>query len=155
MKDFVSKARLSLPLLAVLVAALISGCGGDDDSTTTATVSKAQFVKEADAICKKTELEQEKLVNKYYVRLNPNELKAKGEKLVRLAALPPLQTQAEELSELPLPEQGEKEAKAYMKAFEAGLQEAEEDPKSLLEGKAFADAEAQAAKVGFKVCLGA
>ena len=53
--------KASLAVLAVLVAlaALVAGCGDGDDSDTTATLTKAEFIKQGDRICEKAEEQSE------------------------------------------------------------------------------------------------
>jgi hypothetical protein len=141
---------------ASVIVLLIVGCGGgggsvSNVSTTSAIISKAEYVKRADAICSRTEKEQLKLLGSL-PKLKPTQ-KSQVE-LVEHAGIPPLQEQAKELTKLPEPSEGAAEAKAYVIAFSNGLEKSEEDPSAMLKSTPFASAEAIAAKFGFKVCAG-
>jgi len=145
-----------LGLVSVLLVAALAGCGSDGDETTAATVSKAQFIKQADAVCDKTEGRQLKRIEEFQKRQLPPGPKAERE-LVAFAGVPPLAIEAEELEELPLPSSGGDEAEAFIDAFRAGVAKAEEDPASMLSEKAypFVRATELAREFGFKVCGGA
>jgi hypothetical protein len=152
--SFYGRARL-LTGAALIAAFALVGCG-DGDDTTAAELTKAQYIKQADAICSKTEKRQQQLVGEFSKK-EKKQTAGSEEALVRFAGIPPLATQAEELGELPVPKTGAKEAEAFLKAFEAGVEGSEKDPKSLLTASAnpFAEAEKIAQNFGFKVCRGA
>jgi hypothetical protein len=152
-----TKAKVRIAFAALLSLGLLSaGCGDSDDETTTATLSKAQFIKQADEICGKTEGRQLKRIEEFQKRQLPPGPKAERE-LVLFAGIPPLALEAEELEELPLPGSGGSEAEAFIESFSAGVEKAEKDPTSLLGEKTnpFAEAEKLAREFGFKVCGGA
>jgi hypothetical protein len=151
--------RLCLAIAPAVIAALaVAGCGGSDDDGTTAPASltKAQYVKQADAVCAKTEGRQQLLVKKFSEK-GLKQSAATEVKLVVFAGIPPLVTQAEELAAIPLPSSGADEAQAFVKAFEAGVKEAEAKPAALLnlETNPFTKAESLARKYGLQVCRGA
>lgn len=137
---------------------LLAGCGsgGADTSETTATLTKAQYIKQADAICSKAEKRQLKLVVSFQ-KLNLKQTPSSELRLVKFAGIPPLGKQVEELAALAPPATGAKQASAFIKAFEAGVAEAEKNPALLLElnKDPFAKARALAGSYGFKVCRGA
>lgn len=133
------------------------GCGSDSDSsssTSEAAISKAAYIAKADAICKKAEQQQVALVKK----LSESGAAEGAESevtLVREAGLPPLQQQVEELEELPPSKADADQAEAFIEEFASALEQVDEEPKILLnlaDENVFADAEATAAKFGFKVC---
>jgi hypothetical protein len=147
----------SVLVAACLLFALVAGCGGGDDTETAADspISKAQYIKRADAICTKTESRQEALIRKFGEQEKKQTPNSEAE-LVSFAGLPPVQQQAEEISDLPQPSSGAQEATAYVTALEEGLKAARKNPAALLEGEnPFAKAEEVASKFGFKVCRGA
>jgi len=143
-----------LPILfAALTIALVSGCGsGNDDEASAA--DKAAFIARADTICKKADKRQVDGVESARaagVQDSPNA----REKLVTLVGLPPMQKEAEELSELEAPSGDEDEVEAVVKAIEAAVEEGEENPKSVLKqpgSNPFAEGEELAREYGFKVC---
>lgn len=141
-------------MLATLVAAIgATGCGGDSEED---TQPKAQYIKQADAVCGKTEGRQNALVKE--VLKEPkikNERKA-FTRTVEIAGIPPLQKQVEELEDLAPPEPGAEEAEAFLTEFKNALGEVEEDPPSISEApNPFEKAEKMAKEFGFKVCGGA
>lgn len=151
--------RSRLPVAGALLASLLllAGCGsGGTSSETAAALTKAQYVKQADAICAKVEKRQLKLVGAFQ-KLHLKQSPSSELKLVRFAGIPPLDTQAEELAALSPPTTEAKEASAFIKAFEAGVAEAEKNPGLLLKinQDPFAKARALASSYGFKVCRGA
>jgi hypothetical protein len=160
-----SKANLLL-LAAVLIALLsAAGCGsgssdssasGDSGSTESASLTKAEFIKQADAICKKTEAERVSGIKAFYKKVGANPEKAlvgkQGEEMVFVAIVPPLEKQAEELRALGVPNEKAVEAimvefdealAAFKKLSENGKEEAE-DPFSAVNQKS--------RKYGFKTC---
>lgn len=143
-----------MALLAL--AALSGGCGSGDEETTAASVSKAAFIKQADAVCSKTEKRQLALVAKFQQRGVKPGPKSELE-LVAFAGVPPLATEAEELRELPQPSSEAKQAKAFIAAFAAGVKRAEQDASLMLdlEKNPFTEAEQLAGEFGLKVCGGA
>jgi hypothetical protein len=136
----------------------LAGCGGDSDSESQpASLSKAQYIKQADVICKKTEKRQRKLLTQFSIKNNGTPEDQKGlEKAISYAALPPMQEEIKELKELSDPAEKAAEAKAYVKALEKGLEAAEREPGTmLLEPGAFTKAEEIGKKFGFATCRGA
>ena len=150
--------RYLVGAFAVIWVLLGLGCGsgGSDSSNASnasATVSKAEYVKQADAICGRTEKKQLQLVAKFPKQKPTKQAQVE---LVEFAGIPPLSEQAKELSDLPAPREDAADAKAYVAAFSVGVEKAEGDPSTMLKAPSpFAEAEALALKFGFKVCKGA
>jgi hypothetical protein len=146
-----------LPLAAAALVLGGGGCGGSDGSQTeAATVTKAQFIRRADATCAKAEKRQLALVQKFGERETQQSEDAELE-LVRFAGVPPLAVEAEELAVLPLPSADARQAEAFLEAFEQGVEQAEQNPGALLNStqNPFEKSEELAARFGFKVCAGA
>lgn len=145
-------------LLAFLAALAlgVAGCGsgGSDEAD---TLSKAEYVKQADEICAKTEGRQKKLVTKFQKQNQEAPTgTAATEQLISFAALPPIEQQIQELAKLPPPDKEAAKAKAYLKELEKGLKAAEKEPGTLLiTPGAFTKAEEAARVFGFKTCGGA
>jgi hypothetical protein len=152
---------------AVLAAALVvAGCGGgggggDEAAGGGGSLSKAEFLKQADAVCSagKTKVRAE-----YQAYLTKNKIeegkesKAENEahvtEIAETIAFPALRQQIEEIRALGAPEGEEAEVKAFLDATEAEVKEAEEDPQSLLasSNEVFAKSDKLAEEYGFKVC---
>jgi len=146
-------------MLALLLAFAIglAGCGGGSDTTEASTLTKAEYVKQADQICAKTEGRQRALLTKFQkenTKLGSGQ--AATEKMISFAALPPMEEQIQELSQLPPPSKEAAKAKAYVKELEKGLEIAEQEPGTLLiTPGAFTKSEEAAQAFGFKTCAGA
>lgn len=153
--------KLSFALLAAaafFASLALVGCGSGDDEDQPASLPKSQYAKKADAICSKTEGRQEKLVNQFGEQTKKNPETPSGtEELIIFAAVPPLELQAKELSQLPPPEEEAAKAKEYLHAFEKGIEATAQEPQALLvaEPGPFTKAEEAAKGFGFKVCSGA
>jgi hypothetical protein len=122
----------------VLVAALVAGCGGDD-SDTTASLSKAEFIKQADAICEKSESkvssEFEDFAKENDWSEDEEPTKEQQEEAIAEVIGPSVQSQAEEIRELGAPEGDEKTINKMLTAVEDGVEALEESPDQLVEGK--------------------
>jgi hypothetical protein len=145
-------------LAACIAAAAIVGCGGDSAETGAETLTKAEYVKRADAICAKANSQQEALLNKE-IETRPAQnaaSKAEREAFVINAALPPLKDEALQLEELGPPQGGEEKAQALVDALQEAVKEAEADPLALAdaESQAFVPAEELARELGLEVCGG-
>jgi len=142
--------------MALCLIPVLGGCGGSDsEGATTESLSKAEFIKAADAICKKSDQIQGGEL-KAYVKANPKAESSKAGqiKLVEAAGLPAVRTEIEELSELGTVRGSEAEADALIKEMEKALGESEDEPEKVLKASAnpFASVEQRAAKFGFKEC---
>ncbi|HET9593174.1 MAG TPA: hypothetical protein VFP17_09690 [Solirubrobacterales bacterium] len=131
-------------LIAVLAAAaailmIVAGCGGGSDSSSdSASLSKAQFIKQADAICEKGDEEANEEVEAFAEENNVNTskpTKKQQEDVITEVVAPNVQGQVEEISELGAPEGDEKQIEAMVDAVEEGVEELEADPSKLIEGK--------------------
>lgn len=145
---------VALTIVAAVASVAALGCGGEDESTagTSTTLTPAQYVKQADAICARTETRQLARM-KDFNKGTPG--RATTLKLIRQAGLPPLHRQVEELGALEAPDGLEPQVTAFLVAFETGVEETEKDPATLIDSTPFAEAERLAKAAGLKVCGGA
>jgi len=168
------RALLSTAFVLVALAAGATGCGaGSSESSAGSTesspqssspLSKEAFVKKADAIC----LESQKRIETEFVAfLKKNEIEEIGQKgesakeaearsneAIETIGVPQLDRQVDELRELEPPADEKAKVDAYLAAIEKKVEEAEKDPKAL-SGPAktvFAESDAAAKGIGFKVC---
>jgi hypothetical protein len=144
--------RLTAALVGVLaLAAIASGCGSGGDERLT----KAEFIEQADAICKQA---NNRIRKEYeaFVKENVGQngvSRAQGTEVGENILLPNVQSQAEEVRELEPPEVDEDQIAAMLDAFEAGVRKGREEPKSLFSADYPLDeANAMAHKYGLKVC---
>lgn len=147
---------IHIPVLVVLASiALFSGCGDSDSAATPLT--KAQFVKQGDAICAKADRAQ---IDAFLASAKKNPKKAETqsgeEELITTAGLPPVKTAIEELGELGVPEGDEQQIEAILSGMEKALREAEADPGTVVletsQSTPFDGVEKLAREYGFVAC---
>jgi hypothetical protein len=150
-------------LIAVLAAAtailfIVAGCGGgDDSSSTSSSITKAQFIKQADAICakgnKENEAEFEEFAKEKGLSESKEPTKAQQEEAISDIVAPGVQKQIEEIDALGAPEGDEGKVEAMIAAVEEGAGKIEENPASLIEGKnPLAKGSKLAKEYGLKTC---
>jgi hypothetical protein len=140
-----------IPLLVLLVlGAYGAGCGGGGDSTSATeegTLSKVQFIKMADAICRKADVEQ--------IEVLEQEGKAKRshglEELVVNVSVPPAEKELKGIEELQAPAGDQQEIEAILQEFRRAIKRTEENPKAAMNSGLTA-VNQRAAKFGFKDC---
>lgn len=115
-------------LLSGLVglALVLAGCGGDEETT---ALTKQQFLKQGNAICKAQADERENQVEEFAAKLDPtakvgNEVQEK----LMLQVLPTYEKATEELKALGAPEGDEKKLEAITQAMDEAAAGAREDP---------------------------
>jgi len=152
-----NKASLSALAVLVALAALVAGCGGGDDTTdeTTVTLTKTEFIKQGDAICKEANEENEAEAEEYAEENGFTLEKASKDQIEEAVAavlVPSLEKQAEELQALGAPEGDEEKVEAIVTALEDATAEIEDDPSSIFNGKSLSKPNKLAEDYGFKVC---
>jgi hypothetical protein len=147
-------------LVGMLVGALlVAGCGSDSSTTdTTASITKAEFVKQGNAICKEGNEEIEGEFEKFAKENTLSEKKAPTEAQLEEAAeqflIPAITRQVEGLRALGAPSGEEEKVNTLLDNAETALEEVEEDP-SLLSGEKsepFEDVNKEARAVGLTTC---
>jgi hypothetical protein len=153
-----SKRLIALLASVMAIAIVAAGCGSGDDSTeTTVELTKVEFIKQGDAICKKGSDRIEEEVNTFAAENDvdtDNPSKEDQEEVIAEVVAPSLQTQADELTQLGAPSGEEDEVAAIIEALEGGAEELEDAPASLLgEGAGPLDEANQlATEFGFQEC---
>lgn len=164
---------MTKPILIVLVVAalaLATGCGSSSDSSSQATtasgksattvsnatpLTKAAFIKKGDAICEKTD-EDQKTAIAIYTKKHPGNQSSTAwlTKMIAVAAVPPIVTEAEELRELGAPSGDEETIEAIIKGIEEATVKTEADPASVIKlaGNPYNAVGKMAGKYGFKAC---
>ncbi len=123
---------------ALAIAALLVGCGGDDDEggfspVVSDPVSKVEFLRQADEICLSTESQIEAAADDLLVDEGdpaPEEV----EEVALGIVVPALEAEVAAIGALAVPEGDEEQVQAILDATEAGIAEIEADPQSLLDG---------------------
>ena len=118
-----------MPLRALPAALLIvAGCGGGDDDDAT---TKAEFIRKADAICKKAHDAFEEEFRQAFSK--PSQQTNERLKAFALSDLVPVQEgEIEEVSALEPPAGDEAEVKAIIDAVQTGVDKIKADPGILL-----------------------
>jgi len=155
----VSKRFIALFAALAVLAMIVAGCGGDSDSTeSTSSLTKAEFLKQGNAICAKGEKEIEEGFEEFAKENNLPEnkqpSKAQLTEAVEEVVLPAVDEQVESIRDLGLPSEGGEEADEVLKAAEEAIEKGEEDPASLANEKAdpFAKANKLARDYGLTKC---
>jgi hypothetical protein len=152
----VSKGVLgSILCLLAALSLLFAGCGGGDDETTS-SLTRAQFLKQGNAICKKSEEEKGKALRALVAKLDPNKpiTQERKEQLVLTVILPPYEQTTEDLKGLGTPEGDEEEVEAIIKAMEEAAKESRADPGvAVTSVRQFEDANKMATDYGLTSCI--
>jgi hypothetical protein len=154
----VSKRFIALLAALAAISVIAAGCGGgSDSSSTSATISKAQFIKQADAICakgnKENEAEFEEFAKENGLSEKKEPTKAQQEEAISEIVAPGVEKQIEEIDALGAPEGDEGKIEAMVAAVEEGAEEIEANPASLIEGKnPLAKGSKLAKEYGLKTC---
>jgi hypothetical protein len=139
--------RLPTLLVAGLLATLfLVACGGSEKS-----LSKAEYIKQGDAICKETDKRQAK---EYSARVEATGSGMTTEQIVKAIVLPSVLRESEELDALASPQGEEEKAAAFVAGIEDAVRKSEKavakDPESFEEP--FAEVDERALKYGFHDC---
>ena len=135
----------------LLIACLAIGCGDDEEKS----VTKAEYISQADAICKQQNEKKDAELSEAFEELQKRKTaagRADEEKIIGDVALPPIAEMTEEVADLPLPAEQGDEAKKFVEEMETAVSEVEEDPAQALNGEPFGKAKARATRFGFKDC---
>ena len=147
---------LTMAAAVAVLAALVAGCGGGDETTDeTVTLTKAEFVKQGDAICKQGNDQSEKEAEEFAEENGFTLEKASEEQLEEAVAevlVPSLKQQAEEIDALGAPEGDEEQVEELIVSLETAANEIGEDPSLVFEGEVLEEPEELAQDYGFKVC---
>jgi hypothetical protein len=148
-------------LLGALAVALIgSGCsssssGSSDTGLTESSITKAEYVKKAEAICKKGNEELEADFGSF-VKEEGSVKPSEGvyDDLLEQVVAPNVTAEVEALRELEVPEGEASEIEAMLKAREGSIAIAEEEPKAIIQNtkKVFGEASTLAKEYGLEAC---
>jgi uncharacterized protein YfcZ (UPF0381/DUF406 family) len=152
-----SKRIIALLVGIATLAVLVAGCGGGGgDSTSGETLTKAEFIKQGDEICKKGNTALEAEANEFAEENGINTEKpteAQEEEVVEQVVGPAYLSQAEEVGQLGAPSGEEAKVEAMLEALTEGAEVMEANPKALVEEKNPLEKAAKLAQeFGFKVC---
>ena len=123
----------------------------------TASISKAAFIKQADSICGASEKQSNKEFEEFFEEegfsKNKEPSKEAQEQAIEEIAIPGISGQLEDIRALGFPEgtDGE-EAEAIVESAEGDVEEVEEEPSALFAGNTFKQTNKEARAYGLKVC---
>lgn len=150
-----------IALLAALVAIalIVAGCGSDSSTTdSTATLTKAEYLKQGNAICAAGNKEINAGFEKFF---EENEFSKKNQptqadfqEAAEEVVIPSVRKQIDELEELEAPEGEEEKYEALFENAEAQLEKGEEDPSLLTDenNDLFAGVNKEAKALGLGSC---
>jgi hypothetical protein len=146
----------------LIVAAFLAGCGSDSSSNASATdeaatpLSKAEFVKQADAICEQGLKNKDEAVS---AALQEQAAQAQSAptaqetaELVEETVLPAYSKAVDQLSQLGVPKADEAKVEKMMGEFEAAVKAVEADPAKATKSNPFESADKAAEAYGIKEC---
>src|SRR5256885_12474550 len=117
---------LAAPLILVLVAA---GCGSSSKSTsTTPAISKAEFLKKGNAICKKGNQQINQVARKVFPNRKARPSRAQATKFAAGTIIPSVQSQINGVKALGAPKGDEAKVSAIVTTAQAALDRAKKDP---------------------------
>ncbi|HEY6772011.1 MAG TPA: hypothetical protein VI035_06130 [Solirubrobacterales bacterium] len=143
--------RIPVLLLgSVLAVGLIAaGCGGgDDDSDTTTSLTKAEWIAKADAICQQGNQEINQAAQQQFGNQKPTA--AAVQQFATGTALPNTQTQVDKIRALGAPSGDEDQVNEILDTVQGDIDKAKSAGD--IEDSTFADGNALAKQYGLKVC---
>lgn len=142
------RSALLLPTLALALSLIVSGCGGGDDDKT--SISKADFIEQADAICAAGDVEIEAAAD----ALGDDPTQEQIEAFAVDTLVPSVQGQHDAIDALGAPEGDEDAISAMLDALQGSIDTVEADPSTInAEGAdPFADANQMAQDYGLTDC---
>lgn len=126
------RVAVGLGLAMVAVAVLIAGCGDSTDNGETESITKAEFLRQANAICTEHNEQIEEKVQAYAEETGDMEGKNpprdQVEEFLVETIDPVLRSQLEELRALPVPAGEEDQVEVVLESQEEALEMVEDDP---------------------------
>lgn len=150
---------VAICLPAALVMALLGGCGGSSDETSTAALSdpdplsKAEFIREADQICISSESRIEAAADEYATAKNPpSEKQVSG--VAKGVVIPALEAEVQAIEALGEPAEDADQVRMILAVTKQGIEAVRRDPGSLLDGppKELVEANRLSKKFGAEEC---
>jgi hypothetical protein len=161
-RSWVGRIAVIISVMAGLVA--LAGCGGGSStadamgtpaSDQAGSITKAEFIHQADAICSKTDVVQEQRLAAYEKAHPGTELAgSQGEAALRQVAFPPIATEIKEVAALGAPKKDALRVEAILEGWSKALKTVERKPKLIMglgEGP-FTAPDKLAHAYGFKAC---
>ena len=136
-------------IAAALALTLAAGCG-DDGGPSEESLTKAEFIEQADAICAAGNKELNSLEPEFAAGKNPAEI---VDSFVSEELVPVLQAEHDDIEALGAPEGDEAEVENLLASLQEAIDAAEEDPMAfVISDDAFAAADKAAEDYGLQEC---
>jgi hypothetical protein len=138
------------------IAALGSGCGGSGEDEATASVTKAQFVKEADAICAERNKKWDASVASYKKKLQAENASLDEEhvgELISSSLVPLMKDELGQMEGLGAPAGDEESIDKMLGARSKAVAELEAEPLAVYSSESLNSFSSQAAAYGLKCPL--
>jgi hypothetical protein len=153
----VSKRLVGILVSCMALAVFAIGCGSGSGSGDEDSLTKAEFIAQGDAICKKIKKKAQTEYNKAaakYLEEGNSPSRARGTELAEQFLIPGREAQVEALRDLSPPSDDEDQVSAMLDAGEEGVEKAEEDPQTMFISteNPFEEANELAQEYGLKVC---
>jgi hypothetical protein len=155
----VSKSLFAAFAAFAAIAMIAAGCGGGGDSTSdSSSLTKAEFLKQGNAICAKGNKEIQEGFEEFAKENGFSEkkqpTKAQLTEVVETVVLPKVRGQVEGIKALGAPSGEEAQVEAITDAAEEALEKGEEEPAAMASEKAdpFAKANKKASAYGLVKC---
>lgn len=138
----------------IAAALVVAGCGGGGSTSSATPLSKPQYVKQANAICKKGQQAREAAVNELAEETKPGaEVGELPKSQIVEAVISPLSNTVDELAALPAPKGEEKQVESIVGDYQKAVEEIEEDNEAAFNGEIFKEADEKATKYGLEDCV--
>ncbi len=138
--------------LSLAAAAVVAGCGGDDDGSSNA-LTKDEFVAQADKICKQGDAKIQQAAAKAFAQ---GQQPSKDDQVTFVAktVVPETQAQIDGIRELTPPEGDADQVTAILDAADQGIAQIKQDPAAITNGGSspLAEASQLAGDYGLKAC---
>ncbi|HEX3324231.1 MAG TPA: hypothetical protein VHR65_03705 [Solirubrobacterales bacterium] len=126
-----SKGQIAVAVGALMITLIAAGCGGNEEAAP-APITKAQFIKQADAACTKGNEHFQTLYEDYVketkLDITKKRTAAQWAEIVEKVLAPPLEQEVAEVRALGVPKGDGGKIGAILGAIEEGLEKVEEDP---------------------------
>lgn len=145
----------------ILMALIAAGCGSGNSSSGSssserqkpAALSKAEYIKQANAVCTAGLKEKDEAVRKALEEGSQSRAaEEEAGEMAAQAALPTFRSMVEQLGELRAPAKEKSQVDQIIGRYEAALKQAEAKPASLVSGNPFVKADKAAISYGLEAC---
>jgi hypothetical protein len=155
-----SRYLIALPAAALAIALIVAGCGGggSDNEVTASSITKAEFLKKADAVCERgneqTQADVAAYVEEKNFSLSKKQTPAQYTAFIEAVLVPNVNKEIEEIRDLGAPSGDEDQVEAILSALEDAVAKAQKESKAVVQERTdlFGRASELAKEYGLKAC---